>query len=243
MARLVFALLNVFVLHFFQLNAKSSEGSTIQHSTFDTIDRNYDHLISAKAFEEGYIGYRKLESSGKIKKHNICIIDFTKPSSQKRLVIYNVDSGELLMTAYVAHGKNSVPYLNGKYVDVAYPSIYSNQNNSLRSSLGFYITAEVYYGRHGLSLRLDGLDQGFNDKARERFIVLHGASYVGDQFLKLHNYTHVGRSWGCPAVSNEDATQIIDFLKNGACLYIYYPCDTYSKHFQKIYIDGKDPEM
>lgn len=146
----------------------------------------------------------------------VSIIDFSKPSTEKRLFIVDLKLQKLLYYTYVAHGKNT-----GQNKAVKF----SNAPGSNSSSLGLYATAEPYYGKHGYSLRLDGLEKGFNDNARKRAVVIHSASYVSEDFIK--KYGRLGRSFGCPAVPVEDSKEIIDLIKGGSCLYIYADDDNY----------------
>ena len=140
----------------------------------------------------------------------LTIIDFSKPSTEKRLFILDLEKQKLLYHTYVAHGKNTGQNIATKF---------SNNKGSNQSSLGLYRTAESYQGKHGYSLRLDGLEKGFNDNARSRAVVMHSASYVNEAFIKRHG--RLGRSWGCPAVPVEFSKEIIDLIKGGSCLYIY----------------------
>lgn len=140
----------------------------------------------------------------------VTIIDFSKPSTEKRLFILDLKKQELLYHTLVAHGKNTGANLATKF---------SNVKGSNQSSLGLYRTAESYHGKHGYSLRLDGLEKGFNDNARSRAVVMHSAAYVSESFIKKHG--RLGRSWGCPALPVELSKEIIDLIKGGSCLYIY----------------------
>jgi len=140
----------------------------------------------------------------------VTIIDFSKPSTEKRLFILDLKKQELLYHTYVAHGKNTGVNMATKF---------SNKKGSNQSSLGLFRTGESYQGKHGYSLRLDGLEIGFNDNARSRAVVMHSASYVSENFIKRHG--RLGRSWGCPAVPVEISQEIIDLIKGGSCLYIY----------------------
>ena len=119
----------------------------------------------------------------------ITIIDYTRASHQKRLYVIDLKNVKLVYHTLVAHGKNSGIHFAEKF---------SNRNRSLMSSPGFYRTSETYHGKHGYSLRLDGLEKGINDKARDRLIVIHGAHYVSQDFIDKHG--RIGRSWGCPAL-------------------------------------------
>ena len=162
-----------------------------------------------------YKGQQNLVKEGKIDNSNILTVcDFSQPSDSKRLYIIDVRNFKVLLNTYVAHGKNS---------GEVYAQKFSNRNSSLQSSLGFYVTKGTYFGKHGLSLRLSGQDRGFNDKAESRAIVVHGASYIGDEWLG----GKMGRSFGCPAVPQRYAKKVIDLIKNGTCLFIYHPLKSY----------------
>jgi hypothetical protein len=162
-----------------------------------------------------YKGQQALLKKGKISNPNILTVcDFSQPSDSKRLYIIDVRNFKVLLNTYVAHGKNS---------GVEYANRFSNRSRSLESSLGFYVTKNTYYGQHGLSLKLSGQDKGFNDRAEARAIVVHGASYIGDEWLG----GKMGRSFGCPAVPSRMASKVIDLIKNGTCLFIYHPLKSY----------------
>jgi hypothetical protein len=146
----------------------------------------------------------------------LTVIDFSKPSTQKRLWVYDLQSRALLFHEHVAHGRGS-----GANVATAF----SNVPESNQSSLGLFRTAEAYMGKHGLSLRLDGLERGINDRARERAIVIHGAEYVNAATAKAQG--RLGRSLGCPAVRPEIAKPLINAVKDGGLLFAYYPQQTW----------------
>ncbi len=151
----------------------------------------------------------------------IAICDFSQSSKKKRLYIIDTKNYKVLMNTYVAHGKNTG-------LDQA--QRFSNVPESLQSSLGFYVTKGTYIGKHGLSLKLEGVERGFNDKAEERAVVMHGADYIGDHRLSS---PYMGRSFGCPAVPQEQSEKVINLLKNGTCLFIYHPTKQYL-HGSKI---------
>lgn len=143
---------------------------------------------------------------------HLAVIDYSLPSTQPRLWIFDVERGRLLHQELVAHGRNTGERLAERF---------SNVEGSKMSSLGLYQAAETYYGSNGYSLRLRGLDAGFNDNALSRAIVMHGAPYVSEAIAE--RLGRIGRSWGCPAVRPEVARTIIDTLKGGALLFAYYP--------------------
>ena len=143
---------------------------------------------------------------------HITLIDFSKSSNEKRLWVIDMDTNVILFQTLVAHGRNT---------GEEFANAFSNQPESYQSSLGFYTTGEVYNGKHGLSLKLDGLEKGVNDKARDRAVVIHGASYVSDTFIKQNK--RLGRSLGCPAIPVEMNDKIINVIKDKSCLFIYHP--------------------
>ena len=149
----------------------------------------------------------------------LAVIDYSLPSSVKRFWLLDLKEKKVLNEELVAHGKES-----GDEHAVRF----SNQPGSLQSSLGLFTTAETYSGQHGYSLRLVGLDDGYNDRAYERDIVVHGAEYVSEQFVERQH--RLGRSWGCPALPVEKAQEIIDTIKDGAFLFAYYPNKEWLSH-------------
>jgi hypothetical protein len=153
----------------------------------------------------------------------ITIIDFSLPSDKERLWVLDLIHGKVLFRCLVSHGRNSGE-LMAEY--------FSNNPGSCASSPGFYSTGETYIGKHGLSLTLNGLEIGINDKARERAIVIHGADYVSSGFIK--KYGRIGRSLGCPAVPEELSKEIIQTIKGGSCLYIHVPKTSYTSNSQII---------
>ncbi len=167
-------------------------------------------------------GYELLENKGKLRNSNILTIcDFSKSSTEKRMYIIDVANYKMLLNTYVAHGKNS----GGEYARK-----FSNKVKSLASSLGFFVTKNIYFGKHGLSLKLAGLEPGYNDKAEQRAVVIHGAPYIGDNLL---HSSYMGRSFGCPAVPKAQASKVISLIKDGTCLFIYHPSASYL-HGSKI---------
>jgi hypothetical protein len=165
-------------------------------------------------FEKAYLGYIDLKLTGLLpfNKNILSIIDFRLPSIKKRFWVIDLKTKTILYHTLVAHGENS----GGKYaID------FSNTEGSHQSSLGFYKTQETYYGKNGLSLRLTGLEHGFNTAARERYVVLHGATYATEKYIKKHGV--LGNSEGCPAIPMGLHIPIINLTKEGTCLFIYFP--------------------
>ena len=142
----------------------------------------------------------------------LAVIDYSRPSTQRRLWIFDLHGPRLLLNELVAHGRNSGGDLATRF---------SNRDGSLESSLGLYRALGTYQGDNGYSLRLQGLDTGFNDHALARAVVIHGASYVSRRFAQREG--RMGRSWGCPAVSTRVAGRVIDSLKNGQMVFSYFP--------------------
>lgn len=174
-------------------------------------------LPDFKSFTEAFKGFEMLRNKGVINKDILTLVDFSLSSNAKRLWIINMNTYEVIMNTYVAHGKNT---------GEEYAESFSNADSSNKSSLGFYITGETYNGKHGLSLKLDGQEKGVNDNARRRGIVMHAADYVSESFIKANK--RLGRSQGCPAVPTELSAEIIDLIKDKSCLFIYHPSRSYS---------------
>ena len=151
-------------------------------------------------------------NQGVVMPERLAVIDFSRPSSEERLWIFDLQRGELVLRDLVAHGKNS-----GMLESTAF----SNIEGSHQSSIGLFRASESYRGRHGYSLRLDGLEPGINDLARQRAIVIHGADYVNDAWVK--DYGRIGRSHGCPAVDQQVIRQVVDNLKGGQLVFKYFP--------------------
>ncbi len=176
--------------------------------------------LSVKAFEYAYSGYKKLCDQKKVTRSRyLSICDFSQSSKNKRLYIIDIEQNKLLINTWVAHGKNS----GGEYA-----AKFSNVHESLQSSLGFYVTGQTYIGDHGLSLRMHGVDQGYNTNAYDRSIVIHGAEYV--DAARAKKGIMMGRSYGCPAVPQKESANIINIVKNGTCLFVYHPNQDYLLH-------------
>jgi hypothetical protein len=153
-----------------------------------------------------------IRSGAVTKPSTLTVIDYSKPSTAKRLWVYDLRSRELVYEELVAHGQ-------GSGGDMA--TQFSNEPETHATSLGLFVTADTYVGKNGYSLRLDGLDRGFNDRARDRAIVMHGAPYVSAEFARAQG--RLGRSWGCPALRDAVARDVIDLVKGGGLVFAYYP--------------------
>lgn len=187
----------------------------------NTADMLYERLgldgkLEFAIFQRAIEGMREYEFE---KTNLLTIIDYTKASHKKRLFVIDLENEKVLYHILVAHGKNS---------GVHFAQDFSNKNRSLMSSPGFYTTAETYFGKHGYSLKLDGLEEGINDHARERLIVIHGADYVSEDFIQ--KYDRIGRSWGCPALPLDLTKEVINLIKEGSCLYIHTDDEYYIRH-------------
>jgi hypothetical protein len=194
-------------------NHLNPEKTTEVEQLLENLSATHPNPPSLLALANALRGYRQLSNG--LKKPVLTVIDFTLPSTQRRLWIIDMEAQKILLHTVVAHGRNSGLLLAEQF---------SNRPESYQSSLGFFKTGETYQGKHGYSLRLDGLEKGINDQARNRAIVLHGADYAKEEFLKSAG--RLGRSLGCPAVPTELATSIIQLIKDGTLLFVY----------------GKDPE-
>jgi len=164
--------------------------------------------------------YNSAQKRGLANRSVLTIIDYSKPSTERRLWVVDLHNNKVLFEELVAHGRNSGD---------TYARYFSDTVNSKTSSLGLYVTAPMpYVGRHGYSLRLYGLDKGFNDTAYERALVVHGAPYVSETFA--HNNGRLGLSWGCPAVSSTVVKPMINTIKGGSVIFAYYPSKAWLSH-------------
>ena len=202
------------------------DASAASHALYTELnDMNQADLPSEEVFNIAFKGYKALKTEpGTLKKDIITVIDFSLPSTKKRLWIIDLNTKTVLFNDYVAHGRNS-----GDDMAVSF----SNDSGSNMSSIGFYLTGETYNGKHGLSLRLEGMEGEFNSNARNRAIVMHGADYVSADFIE--KYGRLGRSLGCPSVSMDIHEQVINTIKEGTALFIYYPDPVFLKKSQLLH--------
>lgn len=186
-------------------------------NVYNTLNSNHFELPELRTFSEALKGFYLLKEKGIIQKDILTLIDFSLSSNVKRLWVIDLDTNKILFHSLVAHGRNT---------GEEFASAFSNANSSFKSSLGFYATGEIYQGKHGASLKLDGLEKGVNDHARERAVVMHGADYVSESFIR--NNKRLGRSQGCPAIPFELTNEIIETIKGKSCLYIYHPSRSFA---------------
>lgn len=194
----------------YTLNATNLHVAPAWQTMYESM--HLDSLISQDAFHQAFTGYYKITDR---KKEILTVIDFSKASTEKRMAVIDMNAKKLLYSSVVAHGRNS----GGNYA-----TSFSNRNGSYKSSLGFYLTNETYQGSNGYSLRLDGLEKGVNDNARQRAIVMHGAAYAEPSTARSGR---LGRSFGCPAIPPALTRPIINTIKDGSVMFIYAPEENY----------------
>ncbi|NGY36191.1 murein L,D-transpeptidase catalytic domain family protein [Flavobacterium sp. XN-5] len=183
---------------------------------YNNLNSNQFALPNLQSFKEALKGFNLLKEKGLVSKNILTLIDFSMSSNSKRLWVIDLTTNKILYNSLVAHGRNTGD---------EYAKNFSNAPESYQSSLGFYATGEIYSGKHGRSLRLDGLEKGINSNARDRAVVIHGANYVSDSFIQ--NNKRLGRSLGCPALPMDLSNEIIQTIKDKSCLFIYYPSNSY----------------
>ena len=169
--------------------------------------------LNARVFDMAFGAATCAVQSGDVgDARTLSVIDYSRPSTEKRLWVFDLSARTLLYRELVAHGQGSGENLATRF---------SNEPDTHRSSLGLFVTGDTYVGQNGYSLRLTGLDEGWNDRAQERAIVMHGAPYVSADFARAHG--RIGRSWGCPALREGIAREVIDRVKGGGLVFVYYP--------------------
>lgn len=185
-------------------------------SLYNTI--NLDEVgLKEDIFALALKGFSRMQEKGILKEDSILtIIDYTKSSKEKRLYVIDLKNQEVDFHTVVSHGRNS---------GYEYAKSFSNKTSSNKSSIGFFITGETYQGSNGYSLKLQGADPGYNDKAMKRAIVMHGAPYANESIIDQIGF--LGRSLGCPAIPQYLHRKLIDKIKNGNALFIYYPQPDY----------------
>jgi hypothetical protein len=189
-----------------------------KHTLYD--DLNLSEIgLKESIFDQAILGWNNLLKNQHLQNESLLsIVDFSQSSNSKRLYIIDLDKKKVLFNTYVAHGRNS---------GEEYAHSFANIPESLKSSLGFYVTGNTYNGVHGLSMRLQGVERGINDDAEQRCIVMHGATYVSESFINQNG--RLGRSQGCPAVPVELCKPIVTCIKQGSCFFIFFPDSNYYK--------------
>ncbi|MDZ7626054.1 MAG: murein L,D-transpeptidase catalytic domain family protein [Ignavibacteriaceae bacterium] len=224
------AFIGVFTLLSNSISNSAPGGQEINSGSDIISDDDYNQLLISSLYTDCELtdkldfnvfmyamdGYNSIEAPNK---KLLSIIDYSKPSTEKRLFIIDIENHKLLYQTLVAHGKKS-GYVNA--------TKFSNKYGSHKSSLGFFRTGNSYYGIRGYSLKLEGLEKGINDNARQRGIIIHGANYVDERLANGNGV--IGRSWGCPAVSKKLSKEIINLLKGGSLLYIYANDELYKEN-------------
>jgi hypothetical protein len=205
-------LATIIVLSSLPLHAKESCQAAAPESLISSLTRQATGL-SANVLKLAIEAANCAENKGLVKRRDVLtVIDYSLPSSEPRLFVFDLAAHKLLFRELVAHGKNS----GGDRA-----SFFSNESGSEASSLGLFVTADTYIGGNGYSLRLRGLEEGVNDMAFDRAIVMHGAYYVSREAIKALG--RLGRSWGCPALRAEVAKKVIDTVRGGSPIFAYYP--------------------
>ena len=197
------------ILPHVETTAVTEAGSAFDAAAWDAAKLG---SVSLDVFSLALAGAERAVARGEAQPSTLTVIDFSVPSTDPRMFVYDLRSRELLFEEHVSHGRNS-----GQNI----PTQFSNEPESYKSSLGLFRAAEGYYGKHGYSLRLDGLEKGFNDRARERAIIIHGADYVNASTARAQG--RLGRSLGCPAVRPAISRPLIDTIKEGGLVFAYYP--------------------
>lgn len=217
-------------------NSMGVPGLVLNAFSKPEIDSLYGKLIATGTkpsyvlFSKGMSGYASLLNEGKIQNSRyLTLIDFSLSSKVRRLWVIDLNSDSVVHHSLVAHGKNT---------GEEYAVNFSNRPKSNMSSLGFYVTGSTYYGKHGFSLLLDGVEEGINDNARKRAIVIHPAAYATQDFSR--KYGRLGRSFGCPALPPAKSEAIIDTIKDKSCLFIYHPNREYQLASRLTGIRKKD---
>ena len=175
------------------------------------LNANNFAMPAIESFKQALEGFYSLKDKGMLNKDILTLVDFSLSSKAKRLWVIDLSTNTILFNSLVAHGRNS---------GMDFANAFSNKNDSFKSSLGLYVTGEVYNGKHGMSMKLDGQEPGVNDNARSRSVVMHGADYVSESVVRMQN--RLGRSLGCPAIPVELTSDIINTIKDKSVLFIYH---------------------
>lgn len=202
-------LLLIFLLMFIYINGHADVKSLVQQQS---VRLNAISHVNPQALNTALTMYYCSTDKGLNHTPYLTLIDYSLPSNEKRLWLFDMKNNKLLLNTWVAHGMKS---------GEVYPNSFSNKHETHKSSIGFFQVGKSYTGEGGYSARLMGLSPGFNDNAYKRNLVVHGAWYVSEDFVK--KYGRVGRTWGCPAVPTSLTTKVVNIIRNGSVLIVYYP--------------------
>jgi hypothetical protein len=225
------AFLTIFFLIFSQFTLAATTTTSVNSSLWSIKQKAQTLLtiapnINPHTLKLALSAYQCAVLSGHSKQNLLTIVDYSQPSSAKRLWIFNIAQNKMLFNSLVAHGKGS---------GTTFPTYFSDQPETHASSIGLFLTGNVYQGRNGYSLKLYGLEKSFNEKAAARTIVIHGARYVNETLAQSGK---IGRSWGCPAVPQPLAHPIINTIKEGSLVFAYYPDAAWLKQSQYLHCAG-----
>lgn len=214
----------------YKKNKTSKESASYAEELYAAIVFENNSILNDQVFYKAFLGFENLKKAGKLNENSylLTVCDFSLSSNTKRLWVIDVNEKKVVFNSLVAHGKNTGEEFAEKF---------SNIESSLQSSYGFFVTETTYDGSNGYSLKLEGMDAGYNDKALQRAIVMHGADYVSEDFIKSQK--RLGRSWGCPAVPRDLAAPIINSIKGKNVLFIYYPDQEYLNNSKWLQEENK----
>jgi hypothetical protein len=205
------------------VSARAEPPASPPPSAVDSQFRRAPAGLGARAFDLAVRAFRRAVANGLTAARTLTIIDYSLPSTERRLWVLDLAQGKVLFRELVAHGRSTGENL---------ARAFSNQPGSYQSSLGVFLTGATYIGKHGLSLRLHGLEPGINDHAEERAIVMHAADYVSEDLALTQG--RIGRSQGCPAVRPAVARKLIDTIRGGTLVFAYYPDARYEQASQFV---------
>jgi hypothetical protein len=206
-----------------KVNLEGDDFSKVSHQIYSSIDFGTDTL-NQSVFNNALKGYCYLKSTDQLENDTfLTVVDFSKSSNTKRLWVIDMTSKTVIVNDLVAHGK---------YSGNEFPKYFSNTAQSRKSSLGFYVTGDIYNGKHRLSLKLRGKERYFNSNAFARGIVFHGADYVSQKYVTSNK--RIGRSFGCPAVPQSVNRKLVNTIEGGSCVFLYFPSVRYLKQSKII---------
>lgn len=192
--------------------AAAAEGGPFAAVSSSSAERLLESGVPARPLRHALRAFACARARGLVEGSTLTLIDYTRPSAARRLWVLDLERGQVQFHELVTHGRGSGQATSDRFSNVA---------GSKQSSLGLFRTAETYFGQHGYSLRLDGLEKGINDRARDRAIVIHGAEYATATVAR--RFGRLGRSWGCPAVDPAVHRALIDMVRGGTAVFAYYP--------------------